>query len=333
VEFCSEELILALQDRTAVGLDPETHRLCVKVAKLYYEDELTQGEIARKLGYSRTKIHRILGTAKEHGVVQIQIHTPDDEYFDLEHRLIRAYGLRDAVVVPTQPEGRELYLALDRGAVDWLKPKLKNGVRIGLGLGRTISHLPQVFEPNGAVDCIFTEVVGAAADHNPEISSYNITSRMAELIGGRAEFFYAPTFVSSPTLKSELISEPSVKKALQRARKSDIILQSVGPVDESALLFLHGCLDEDDLEELRNKGAVGDALGHYFDRQGHPVPSFTDQLMIGLDLEDLTRVPWSVVIAGGPEKVPVIAAALRGEFFNVAVTDAETARQLLDVEN
>ena len=323
---------MALQDRTAFNLDPETHRLCVKVAKLYYEDELTQGKIARKLGYSRTKIHRILSTAKEHGVVQIQIHTPDHEYFELEHDLIKAYGLRDAVVVPTLPVGKELYLALGRGAVGWLKPRLKDGIRIGLGLGRTISHLPQVFEPNGSADCTFTEIVGAAADHNQEISSYNITSKMAELIGGKAEFFYAPTFVSSPSLKEELIGEPSVKKSLQRARTSDIILQSVGPVDETALLYLHGCLDGDALAELRRKGAVGDALGHYFDREGRPVRSFTDQLMIGLDLEDLTRVPWSVVIAGGPEKVSVIAAALRGEFFNVAVTDAETALQLIELE-
>lgn len=320
------------QDSSAFNLDKEILRLSVKVAKLYYEDELTQGEIARKLGYSRTKIHRILSTAKEHGVVQIQIHAPENEYFELEHVLIKTFGLRDAVVVPPRPAGEDLYLALDRGAVGWLKSKLEDGIRIGLGLGRTISHLPRVFEPNGSVNCTFTEIVGAAADHNQEISSYNITSKMAELIGGKAEFFYAPTFVSSPSLKEELISEPSIKKSLQRARKSDIILQSVGPVDETALLYLHGCLDEDDLVELRSKGAVGDALGHYFDREGRPVPSFTDQLMIGLDLEDLTRIPWSVVIAGGTDKVQVLGAALRGEMFNVAVTDADTARRLLERE-
>lgn len=320
---------MALQDRTDDNLDPETHRLCVKAAKLYYEDELTQQKIAQRLGFSRTKIHRLLRTARDHGVVQIQIVSPHSEYFELEHQLTTRYQLRDAVIVPSFPEGRELYLSLVRGAVSWLSPRLKDGIRIGLGLGRTISHLPQVFEPNGSVNCTFTEVVGAASDHNQEISSYNITSKMAELVGGKAEFFYAPTYVSSPSLKQNLISEPSVKKALQRARTSDIILQSVGPVDETALLYLHGCLDEEDLEDLREKGAVGDALGHYFDRQGKPVSTFTDQLMIGLDLEDLTEVPWSVVIAGGTQKAPVIAAALRGEFFNVAVTDARTAEQLL----
>jgi DNA-binding transcriptional regulator LsrR (DeoR family) len=310
------------------SLSQEMYRLCLQAATLYYEDGLTQGEIAKQLGYSRTKIHRVLQTARDEGIVQIQINTPDSTYFDLERKLVRKYDLRDALVVQSSKNPDELYRSLVEGTVSWLKPKLEDGIRIGLGLGRTISHLPEVFEPNGTVNCIFTEVVGAASDHNREISSYNITSKMAERVGGKAEFFYAPTYVSSPELKAKLINEPSITKALDRARQSDIILQSVGPVDESALLYLDGCLSEADLSQLREKGAVGDALGHYFDREGNPVPSFVDQVMIGLDLKDLTRIPWSVVIAGGTSKVPVIEGALKGDFFNVVITDADSAARI-----
>lgn len=315
-------------DRNTTNLSPEMYRLCLQAAVLYYEDGMTQGEIAKRLGHSRTKIHRVLQTARDEGIVQIQIHTPDDTYFDLERKLSLKYALRDAVVVPSGDSEDELYYELVTGAVAWLKPKLDEGTRIGLGLGRTISHLPEVFEPNGKVNCTFTEVVGAASDHNREIASYNITSKMAELVGGKAELFYAPTYVSSPELKMELISEPSITKALQRARKSDIILQSVGPVDESALLFLDGCLDQEDLVQLRKKGAVGDALGHYFDREGNHIPTFVDDLMIGLDLDDLSRIPWSVVIAGGSLKISVIEGALNSDYFNVVITDAATAEIL-----
>jgi len=319
----------ASNDVTTINLTNEDHRLCVKVAKLYYEDSLTQGEIAKKLDYSRIKIHRLLRTAKEAGIVTIQITTPNPDFYDLEHNLISQYDLRDAFVVPTQPEGSKLYLSLAAGAVSWLKHHLEDGVRIGLGLGRTISHLPQVFEVNQKVKCIFTEVVGAASDHSQGFASYNITSHMAEIAGGEAEFFYAPTVVSSPNLKSELIAEPSIKRSLERARKCDIMLQSVGPVDSSALLYLHGHLNEDDLHTLIDSGAIGDALGHYFDINGQPVSTLTDDVMMGLDLGDLKKIPWSVLIAGGEEKVPIIQAALKGDFFNVLITDDQSATVLL----
>lgn len=320
---------MSVSNEISVQLPAEEHRLCVKVAKLYYEDGLTQGEIAKMLGYSRIKIHRLLRTAKDAGIVNIQIKTPDPDFYDLEHRLLATYKLRDALVAPSLPTKKELYLSLAKGAVTWLKPHLEDGVRVGLGLGRTISHLPQVFEVQQKIKCTFTEIVGAASDHSQGFANYNITSQMAEVAGGEAEFFYAPTVVSSPDLKANLIAEPSIKRALERARNCDIILQSVGPVDSTALLYLHGHLSDNDLQTLRHAGAVGDALGHYFDASGKPVATITDDLMIGLDLADLKAVTWSVLIAGGEDKTDSIQAALAGGFFNVLITDDQTARSLL----
>jgi DNA-binding transcriptional regulator LsrR (DeoR family) len=305
------------------------YRLFVKVAKLYYEDNLTQGEIAKKLGYSRVKIHRVLRTAREVGIVQVIINTPDSESFDVEHSIIKKYQIRDAVVVPEHPPGKDLYLALARGAISWLTPRLKPGIRVGLGVGRTISHLPQVFENPPKVDCTFTEIAGAASDHSGGFATYNITSKMAESVGGKAEFINAPTFVSNTDLKQRLTAEPSIKNILDRARKSDIILQSVGPVDNSALLYVHGFITQKELDNLKTKGAVGDALGHYYDAQGNHVPSLSDDLVISLDLSDLKNVPWSVLIAAGKEKITAIDAALKGNWFNVLITDSKSGKALL----
>ena len=62
---------------------------------------------------------------------------------------------------------------------------------------------------------------------------------------------------------------------------------------------------------------------------GSHVPFWTDDMHIGLTLADLTKVPLSALVAGGRDKLPAIAGALRGAFFNVLVTDAETARALI----
>jgi phosphoenolpyruvate---glycerone phosphotransferase subunit DhaK len=75
---------------------------------------------------------------------------------------------------------------------------------------------------------------------------------------------------------------------------------------------------------------VGDALGHYFDAQGRHVPFWTDDMHIGLTLDDVAKVPLSALVAGGHDKLPAIAGALRGAFFNVLITDVDTARALME---
>ena len=55
---------------------PDQPDLLAQVASLYYEDRLTQDEIARRVGTSRSTISRMLGQAREIGVVEIVVHYP-----------------------------------------------------------------------------------------------------------------------------------------------------------------------------------------------------------------------------------------------------------------
>ena len=48
-------------------------RLIVKIAQLYYEQDMTQAQIARELGIYRTTISRLLKRGREQGIVTIAI--------------------------------------------------------------------------------------------------------------------------------------------------------------------------------------------------------------------------------------------------------------------
>jgi deoxyribonucleoside regulator len=310
-------------------LPPDEQRLCVRIARLYYESDLTQERIGDQLGLSRVKVHRMLRLAREVGILEIRIHGADEPTEALGDALVATLELRDAVVVPDAPTAEGLIARLAEGAATWLSAVLRPGMRVGLGLGRTVSRIPDLFRIEGSIDCTFTEIEGAAPDTSAGFAAYNVTSRMAAIAGARAEFIRAPTFVSDQDLRDRLLREPSIAAALDRARQADIILQSVGTVSESALLHIHGVLTAEDLDELRSRGAVGDALGHYFDGSGSHVPFRTDDMHVGLTLEDLTKLPVSALVAGGPEKLMSVRAALRGGYFNVLITDATTAETLV----
>ena len=64
---------------------------------------------------------------------------------------------------------------------------------------------------------------------------------------------------------------------------------------------------------LREHRAVGDVLVHFSDSQGRPVNTHLDNRVIGMSLDQLKRVKWSVGIAGGERKHEAIRAAVLGD--------------------
>ena len=290
---------------------------------------LTQSEIGERLGYSRIKINRVLALARVHGVLEVMVNVPAGWHVELETELIRLFGLRDVVIVSAEESGRSLESVLAEGAAGFLAEHLEAGMRVGIGIGRTVAHLPERFRPDRRIDCSFIELVGAA--YTSDWARFDVTFRMAELAGGKREALQAPGYLTDPDLSTRLALEPAVAETLDRARASDVMIQSVGPVDTSAILFQYGVLTIDDLDDLRDRGAVGDALGYYYDIDGNHVESRTDPNLIGIGLDDLRHVPWSVLVAGGPAKVTPIVGGLRGGYFNTLVTDDETAQTLIDL--
>ena len=72
-------------------------RLALVVARLYYFDDLSQGQIAQQLGLSRQKVNRLLKKAKEWGLVQITL--ASNTQWDLEQKLQTLFALKEVQVV------------------------------------------------------------------------------------------------------------------------------------------------------------------------------------------------------------------------------------------
>ena len=312
-----------------IDLPVGEHKLCARVARLYYESDLTQEQIGELLGLSRMKVNRLLRLALKTGVVQIRIFGPDEEHADLQHDLEAAFQLKDVVVVSDPLPEQTLVAVLAEAAAEWLAERLAPGLVVGLGLGRTVARFPDTFVVPRPVPCRFVTLEGVGTSPNAGFAAYDVTSRLADAAGGTAEIISAPTYVSSRVVRDGLLAEPSVRSSLDVARSATLMIQSVGSLTTDAPLFRHGTLSTDELAALATAGAVGDALGHFFDAEGQHIPWRTDELNIGLTLEDLKACPTSALVAGGDRKVPAIQAALRGGFFNVLITDATTARTVL----
>ena len=84
-----------------------------------------------------------------------------------------------------------------------------------------------------------------------------------------------------------------------------------------------------ELDDLAERGAVGDMGLRFFNAHGEPVITPLNERVIGITLEEVKAAKRVVAVAGGARKISAIEAALAGGYVDVLITDHRTAERLL----
>jgi DNA-binding transcriptional regulator LsrR (DeoR family) len=309
-----------------------SEELLVRIAWLYYKDQLTQAEIAHKFDISRVKVSRLLTEARERRLVEINIPAAANLQLDRERELRTLFHLHDVTIVPSSRQGDELRRVLAQRAATYFQSIVHEDLRVGLGMGRTLSYLPDFFRSNNnSFGCTFVEMVGGTARTSTGFDTYNISWKMAQLCTGEAEHVTTPVVVDTPSVREILMKDRSIASVIDHAAQVNVALLGVGVVDDDCTLLQMGYLDARGLKQLRALGAVGDILGRFYDREGHLVPHDINKRVIGIELAHLRKIPLVVAIAGGLQKTGAILGALRGGYVKVLITDHETACAVLEM--
>jgi DNA-binding transcriptional regulator LsrR (DeoR family) len=131
-----------VQNQEAAMENSDDIRLIVKIAQLYYEQDMTQAQIARELGIYRTTISRLLKRGRDQGIVTIAINYDYNENLWLEQQLKQKFGLKDVVVVSGNDEDEETQLAMmGLHGAQLLDRLLEPGDIVGFSWGRAVSAL------------------------------------------------------------------------------------------------------------------------------------------------------------------------------------------------
>jgi DNA-binding transcriptional regulator LsrR (DeoR family) len=298
-----------------------------RVAWLYYVEGLTQAEIADRLAISRVKVVRDLQIGRQTGLVQIQINGRLASCVALERSLERRHGLRQAVVVPTPTDAAHLPATLGVALGSWLSERLGAGQTLGVGWGRTLHWSVRALRRREVPGLTVVSLLGGIG-RGSELNMYETASRVAEALGAECYYLAAPALASSQDLRDMLVRQPGVRDVIERGRRADIAMVSVGTLDAAATNRRIGLLAPEDAAALEAMGAVGDLLCTFVDAAGRPVDHVLNRCAVGLPVTDLTQVPAAVLASGGIEKVPILRAALAGGYVNHLITDERTAEAL-----
>lgn len=314
-------------------IDAAHHELLAKVAAMYYEQEMTQNDIAEALELSRVKIYRLLKEARESQVVRILIDWPVKRARELEARLVRQFGLERSLVLQTgASDSALLRRQIGLLAARYLEGLLVDGGALAICFGSTTYEVINAIRADYQVNVKVMQATGSLSHALKEFDSSALTRQLAQKIGGEALYLSSPLLADNAEAAKVIRQQAVVGHTLAQVRRADIALVGIGDLDPAASSFVRaGVADSDHLRSFRERGAIGDMAWQVFNCAGELFPCELNQRIIGVTLDELRPIPQTIAVAVGLNKAAAIVGALRTGAVNVLCTDEATAAKVLGI--
>jgi DNA-binding transcriptional regulator LsrR (DeoR family) len=236
------------------------------------------------------------------------------------------------VIIPT-PENPDLLLGLlGMAAGDYLSRFVAENrlSAIGIGWGATLRETIRHVRPARYPELDVTSMMGGLTQ-GLELNTFEIAGELARRLQAKCRYLAAPIYAASARSRDTILAQEVFGEIMERLSKIELALLSLGDLSPRSLLIRHGLPRDVPVDELRAKGAVGDVLGQFLDSTGRPISHGINKRAIALPLDSLAKVQTVMLIAGGVNKMRIIAAALKGDFSDVLITDEKTAAGALNL--
>ena len=295
----------------------------IAAAELYYRENLSQQEVAQRLGVSRSTVSRMLQFARDEGIVHIEIRRPSPAE-DLSEALRSELGLRRVVVVPTAARGG-LHALVAPAVAEIARLELAPGDAMAVSWGSTLEEIARSREFPRLQGVRLIPAVAAFDEIDTRFQTNEIARRIAALSGADVEFLHSPA-MPSPRLRRTLLADEDVSRRLALWDRLAAALVGIGPpTSEVETAPAHVLAARAELAH-----AAGDVASRYFDVDGRPVPFENEKLLVAVSREQLRNAGTVIGVAAGAVKAASIVGAARGGLIDVLVTDDVAARAALE---
>jgi central glycolytic genes regulator len=238
----------------------------------------------------------------------------------LRHRL----GIKKVVIVPGDSDQSPMVKAdLGKACANWMKNFLVGKNIIAVTGGSTMAAVAEGLTPeHGHNELLFVPARGGIGE-DVQNQANTICSNMANNTHSKHRVFYVPDQVSTEIYES-LIKEPGIHEVLNLIKSASIVLHGIG---DAITMAGRRKTSPDVMDKIQNGKAVAEAFGYYFNEEGDIVHKVST---IGLQLEDLAKIPSVIAVAGGSSKAKAIKAYMKqAPSSTVLITDEGVAKKLL----
>ena len=300
------------------------------VAKLHYVSDMSQVDIARKLGVSRQSAQRLVSLAVSEKLVSFRLDHPIARCMELARILAQRFELRSCQVAPSDPDAPTSLTGVAQLAASEMERILKSDHPkiIALGTGRAlracVEQLPKMDCPQHRIVSLLGNMMSDGA-----ATPYNVVIRMADRVNARHYPMPLPVFARSMEEKQLLQQQEAVHNILELARQADVTFVGIGNIGDTAPLHVDGFVSREEMRALLKADGTGEITSWVFDSNGDLIDGLTNDRVASALLQVAPKKPVTA-IAVGPLKAEAILAAIRGKLINGLITDEATAELLLN---
>ncbi|MFZ4450942.1 sugar-binding transcriptional regulator [Salibacterium aidingense] len=242
---------------------------------------------------------------------------------DWEYRVADILDVQRVIIVPGNSD-RYTWVKkeLGRACVQQMKAMLEADDIVAVAGGTTLADVAEMMTPDEKLSNVTFVPARGGLGEKVEIQSNTISSTMATKAKGKYRLLHVPDQLSEETRES-LVLEPGIKELLRSIRQAKMVVHGVGAASTMAE---RRETPPATMETLKEKQAVAEAFGYYFDRDGNIVHK---EKTIGLQLDDLKDSQTVVTVAGGASKAKAISAYMNYRPSDVLITDEGAAQAVL----
>ena len=291
-------------------------------------------DIATEMRISRSSISRLLAYAREIGLVEITVHSPQDGIDSLAARITDLFGVTAEIVpTPVRASDAERLARVARSAARRVATLADDNMSIGIAWGATVSAIARELPSRRLHNVHVVQMNGAA---NPMTSGLpyasSILERFATAFGADVQLFPVPALFDDPHTKDLMWRERSVRRVLNAQDDIGMFVFGLGSprADVPSHVYSGGYLSGDDLHSLMRDGIVGDCATVFYRIDGSSSGIQLNERSSGPSLDAIRRIPRRLCAVSSLSKFDALRGALAANLITELVVEETLARRLLE---
>lgn len=241
-----------------------------------------------------------------------------------EQQLAKRFAIAKVIIVPGDAErDATVKQQLGKEAAQVLQQLAQVKDKIAVTGGSSVASLKEYLAPHTVLS--ETEFLAARGGMGDEMTfqANTIVAKFAKRCGATYRTLFLPEHLSEQAYEA-MQHEPIIQEMIAQYEQVNIVVHGIGAAYEMAKRRNSSQLEQQTLDDL---GAVGEAFGYYFNKEGDIVHHIRT---IGIQLEQVNKARHVLAIAAGANK----ATAIQAYFKNAAaqtilITDEQTANEML----
>ncbi|MGL5753352.1 MAG: sugar-binding transcriptional regulator [Paraclostridium sp.] len=243
----------------------------------------------------------------------------------LQNRIKDKLGIKKVIVVPGSFEKNETLLKdVAKYGADYFLSILKDGNTVSITGGSTMLEFANSLRSDKKYTDATIVPARGGVGKDVETQSNNIVAAIGKKLGAHYRLLHMPDELGIEAMKT-LSLEPEINSTLNYIKETDILVFGIGRADQMAM---RRKLPKNQVEQILSKGAVGEAFGHYFNKDGEIVHELNT---VGIDLKTFKSIQNNIAIFAGTSKAEAVVAMSKINKNIVIVTDEESAYRILEL--